>query len=233
MIEAELKARVRMPEAVLGELNKRAPARIEVYQDTYYDRPNGALEAAGQELRVRTVRGPESTRTILTFKGTSVDEASGSKPEHETLVESVEAAHAILRGLGHVVVIAFEKQCRNYEFEAKGRQMLATLVRVPELDGVFLELEPSCTKLSWRMPWQTSERYSPNSALLLRTSRRRRTQGRLLLSECDPGRVKLSSVRRSEAISGGAGLDDRAVESEPDRRLPRRGEARSPAASYS
>ncbi|MCI3927714.1 class IV adenylate cyclase [Streptomyces sp. AN091965] len=141
MIEAELKARVRMPEAVLGELNKRAPARIEVYQDTYYDRPNGALEAAGQELRVRTVRGPESTRTILTFKGTSVDEASGSKPEHETLVESVEAAHAILRGLGHVVVIAFEKQCRNYEFEAKGRQMLATLVRVPELDGVFLELE--------------------------------------------------------------------------------------------
>ncbi|GGV19287.1 class IV adenylate cyclase [Streptomyces spectabilis] len=141
MIEAELKARVRAPETVMGELDKRAPARVEVYRDTYYDRPDGSLEAADQELRVRTVHGPESTRTVLTFKDASVDEASGSKPEHEILVEGVEAAHAILRGLGHVVVIAFEKHCCNYEFEARGRQMLATLVRVPELDGVFLEVE--------------------------------------------------------------------------------------------
>ncbi|GKQ35072.1 hypothetical protein ALMP_16190 [Streptomyces sp. A012304] len=56
-------------------------------------------------------------------------------------MENSEAAHAILRGLGYVPVIAFEKRCRNYDFEARGRRLLATLVRVPELDGTFLEVE--------------------------------------------------------------------------------------------
>ncbi|KFG05593.1 class IV adenylate cyclase [Streptomyces scabiei] len=141
MIEAELKARVHAPEAVMGLLDERATARVEVYRDTYYDRPDGALEKAGEELRVRTVHGADGTRTVLTYKGVAVDAESGSKPEHETRVEDAQAAHAILRGLGHVEVIAFEKRCRNYNFEARGRQLLATLVRVPELDGTFLEVE--------------------------------------------------------------------------------------------
>ncbi|MFE9851140.1 MULTISPECIES: class IV adenylate cyclase [Streptomyces] len=141
MIEAELKARVHSPEAVMRQLEDRAPARVEVYRDTYYDRPDGALEAAGQELRLRTVHGADSTRTLLTYKGAVVDAESGSKPESETVVEDAEAAHEILRGLGYGTAIAFEKRCRNYEFEASGRRMLATLVRVPELDGVFLEVE--------------------------------------------------------------------------------------------
>ncbi|QIB47979.1 class IV adenylate cyclase [Streptomyces aureoverticillatus] len=141
MIEAELKARIHAPEAVMRLLDERATARAEVYRDTYYDRPDGSLEKAGQELRVRTVHGVDETRTVLTYKGAAVDEQSGSKPEHETRVEGADQTHAILRGLGHVEVIAFEKRCRNYEFQARGRQMLATLVRVPELDGTFLEVE--------------------------------------------------------------------------------------------
>ncbi|WP_210591386.1 class IV adenylate cyclase [Streptomyces sp. GESEQ-35] len=141
MIEAELKARVHSPEAVVRQLDERAKARVEVYRDTYYDRPDGSLEKADQELRVRTIHGDDGTRTMLTFKDAAVDEDSGSKPEYETVVEDAEVAHAILRGLGHVEVIAFEKRCRNYEFEAGGRRMLATLVRVPEIDGTFLEVE--------------------------------------------------------------------------------------------
>lgn len=141
MIEAELKARVYAPEAVLRQLDERATARVEVYQDTYYDRGDGSLEKADQELRVRTVHGAEGRRTVLTFKDAAVDEESGSKPEHETQVADSEAAHAILQGLGYVPVIAFQKRCRNYEFEAHGRQLLATLVQVPELDGTFLEVE--------------------------------------------------------------------------------------------
>ncbi|MFD0413115.1 class IV adenylate cyclase [Streptomyces sp. NPDC127108] len=141
MIEAELKARVHAPEQVVRRLDERATARIEVYRDTYYDRADGSLEEAGEELRVRTVHGADGTRTVLTYKGAVVDEGSGSKPEHETRVEDAEQAHAILRGLGYVELIAFEKRCRNYEFEAYGRRMLATLVRVPEIDGTFLEVE--------------------------------------------------------------------------------------------
>ena len=141
MIEAELKARVHAPEETLRRLDERAAGRAEVYRDTYYDRPDGALEARDEELRVRTVHGAEETRTVLTYKGARVDEESGSKPEHETRVEDAEAVHAMLRGLGYVPAIEFEKRCRNYEFKARGRQMLATLVRVPEVDGTFLELE--------------------------------------------------------------------------------------------
>ncbi|MBV7697715.1 class IV adenylate cyclase [Streptomyces sp. TRM70350] len=141
MIEAELKAQVHAPEQVMRQLEERAEARVEVYRDTYYDRPDGSLEKAGEELRVRTVHGADGTRTVLTWKGAAVDEDSGSKPEHETRVEDADQAHAILRGLGHVELIAFEKRCRNYDFTARGRRMLATLVRVPEIDGTFLEVE--------------------------------------------------------------------------------------------
>lgn len=141
MIEAELKARVHAPETVLRRLDERAPGRAEVYQDTYYDTPDGALEARDEELRVRTVHGQDETRTVLTYKGARVNEETGSKPEHETRVEDVDAVHAMLRGLGYVPVIEFEKRCWNYNFEAHGRQMLATLVRVPEIDGTFIELE--------------------------------------------------------------------------------------------
>ncbi|MFF2196717.1 class IV adenylate cyclase [Streptomyces sp. NPDC058157] len=141
MIEAELKARVHAPQETLRRLDERAEGRVEVYRDTYYDTVAGALEARDEELRVRTVHGSDDTRTVLTYKGARVDEESGSKPEHETRVEDAEAVHATLRGLGYVPAIAFEKRCRNYTFLARGRQMLATLVRVPELDGTFIELE--------------------------------------------------------------------------------------------
>ena len=136
-----MKAIVRAPEDVVRLLDERTAARVEVYRDTYYDRPDGRLETADQELRVRSVQGVDGVRTVLTFKGAAVHTASGSKPEHESLVGDAEAVHAILRGLGYVETISFEKYCRNYEFEAYGRRMLATLVRVPELNGTFLEVE--------------------------------------------------------------------------------------------
>ncbi|GAU67075.1 putative adenylate cyclase [Streptomyces sp. NBRC 110611] len=141
MIEAELKARVHNPEYVMELLDRRAEGRVEVYQDTYYDAPSGSLDAQDQELRVRTIHGPDSTRSVLTYKGARIDPESGSKPEHETCVENPEAVHAMLRGLGFVPAIAFQKRCRNYEFNSHGRSLLATLVQVPEIEGTFLEVE--------------------------------------------------------------------------------------------
>lgn len=141
MIEAELKARIREPEHVHAELEKRSAGRAEVYQDTYYDTADGAISGNDRELRVRTIHGADSTRSVLTYKGARVDEASGSKPEHETAVTDPAAVHAMLHGLGYVPVIQFEKRCRNYDLEARGRRMLATLVQVPEISGHFIELE--------------------------------------------------------------------------------------------
>ncbi|MFE4516288.1 class IV adenylate cyclase [Kitasatospora sp. NPDC056783] len=141
-IEAELKAVVRDPEHVLARLEELyGPGRAEVYRDTYYDAPDGSLTGADRELRIRTVHGPDDTRTVLTYKGARVDEASGSKPEAETRVADAEAAHEIIVGLGFTPHIRFEKRCRNYEFVRDDRQFLATLVRVPELHATFIEVE--------------------------------------------------------------------------------------------
>ncbi|NVK78101.1 class IV adenylate cyclase [Streptomyces morookaense] len=141
MIEAELKVRVRDPEGVVRLLEQRAAGRSETYRDTYYDTPEGTLAREDRELRLRTITGADGTRSVLTYKEPRVDDASGSKPEYETGVDNPEAVHAALSGLGYVTAIAFEKHCHNYDFEAHGRRVLATLVRVPELDGTFLEVE--------------------------------------------------------------------------------------------
>jgi adenylate cyclase, class 2 len=47
----------------------------------------------------------------------------------------------ILRMLGLEHLVTFEKHCTNYRFTAMGRDMLATMVTVPGIDGVFIELE--------------------------------------------------------------------------------------------
>ena len=67
--------------------------------------------------------------------------ASGSKPEHETKVADAAVVDEILSALGLEHLVAFEKHCANYRFAARGRDMLATVVTVPEIDGTFVELE--------------------------------------------------------------------------------------------
>jgi adenylate cyclase, class 2 len=141
VIEAGLKARVRDPEQVREQLGELAAGENSTYHDTYYDWPGGQLTSAGRELRLRVVETAGRHQALLTYKDQAVDAASGSKPEHETEVSAAAAVDAVLRGLGLVCLVAFDKQCTNYRFVAQGRDMLATVVQVPELDGTFLELE--------------------------------------------------------------------------------------------
>ncbi len=83
----------------------------------------------------------EAEAHILTYKGTTVDDVSGSKPEHETRLDDGEEAESILRGLGYSPTIALAKRCEKYSFIADVRDVLATIATVPELDGAFLEVE--------------------------------------------------------------------------------------------
>lgn len=142
MIEAELKASVTDPEGLRALLAAAAgePERA-TYEDVYFDR-GGELEVDGRELRVRTVTTAAGTRTVLTYKGHVMDEATGSKPESETEVADRGQVLAVLEGLGYDRVIEFTKRCENYRLATPaGRKVLATVVSVPELDGVFLEAE--------------------------------------------------------------------------------------------
>lgn len=143
LIEAELKAVVRDVDAVRAALDERAPAEISTYADRYFDYPDHRLTAQGRELRVRTITDDDGrTRVLLTYKEPIVDAGSGSKPEYETIAEDANVLTTVLAALGVGEVIAFEKHCVNYRFTALGRELLATLVTVPELDGqTFIELE--------------------------------------------------------------------------------------------
>lgn len=142
VIEAEYKARLADAGAVREKLTARAEVDVVSYHDTYFDDPSESLSAAGREFRLRTVRNAEgSTRHLLTFKDAAVDQETGSKPEYETDVDQRDAMEQIIRRLGYRPKISFTKQCENHGFTAAGREMLATVVTIPEIDGTFLELE--------------------------------------------------------------------------------------------
>ena len=139
-IEAELKARVHDPAVLRERLRRLAGEELSVYRDTYYDRAGRELTAQGRELRVRVMETSGVRRAVLTYKEPAADAASGSKPEHETKVADA-AVDEIFRVLGLEHLVAFEKHCAAASFTAKGRDMLATMVTVPEIDGTFVELE--------------------------------------------------------------------------------------------
>ncbi|MGH3867216.1 MAG: class IV adenylate cyclase [Pseudonocardiaceae bacterium] len=142
-VEAELKALARDPERIHAELSRRVAGERSIYSDRYFDYPDRRWTRQGTELRVRTITDDlGQTRAVLTFKEPAVDHASGSKPEHETAVEDADVLVTVLTALGVEHTIAFEKRCVNYRFTAQGRDLLATMVTVPELAGrTFIELE--------------------------------------------------------------------------------------------
>ena len=141
MIEAELKARLTNPDVVCSALAKRAEPEAATYSDIYYDTDDGALEKDGRELRVRTITTGDTIRHELTYKEPVVDDDSQSKPEYESAVGSVGAVKYIVEQLGYVPFVSLTKDCTNYRFTDGGRDFLATVVRVPEIDYTFLEVE--------------------------------------------------------------------------------------------
>jgi adenylate cyclase, class 2 len=139
-IEVELKARLTDPDITVGRLRERAGGETSTYQDTYYDWPDRRLEEAGrQELRLRIIETDTDARCVWTFKGAMLDAAS--TPEYETAVADAEAARAILTALGLEPIISYTKLCENFRFSFNGSQIVATVVRVPEIEGVYLETE--------------------------------------------------------------------------------------------
>ncbi|WP_454194251.1 class IV adenylate cyclase [Nocardia sp. Marseille-Q1738] len=141
MIEAELKARVHDVESVQAALSSRGDGQHSTYHDTYYDLADRRLSSEGRELRLRTITTGNGRRSLLTYKEPAVDTVSGSKPEYETEVADAAVIDAVLRGLGLTELVSFEKHCVNYRFASGGRDLLATVVTVPELEGTFIELE--------------------------------------------------------------------------------------------
>jgi len=140
VIEAELKALVRDPQALTAALDARAPAERATYSDTYYDTPARDLTGTDRELRVRIIDREGLRHCRLTYKEAAVPGTS-SKPEHETSVGDPAVFATLFRGLGLQVLVELTKHCANYRLDHGGYRMLATVVSVPELADTFVEVE--------------------------------------------------------------------------------------------
>lgn len=142
MYEAEIKWVVDDRSGVREALNSYASPREETYRDEYFVHPAVVPPGSPREFRVREIRRPgAASRSLLTFKDRVVDAESGSKREHEVAVAEPGALSAMLRAMGFDLDISLTKNCENWEFTHEGREVLATLVSVPELSGHFLEIE--------------------------------------------------------------------------------------------
>lgn len=119
----------------------RAPAEKAIYSNTYHDTSAGDLDRGGREVRIRTVETADNTRHLLTFREPEVGQDSGSKPEHETAITTPAAVAHMLEALGYGRFIELTKDCENHRFTGGDREFPATVVRVPEIGGTFLEVE--------------------------------------------------------------------------------------------
>ncbi|WP_412543559.1 class IV adenylate cyclase [Longispora sp. K20-0274] len=140
-IEVERTAVVRDADEVRARLSAWAVGESSTYQDVYYDSADRMLERDGRrELRLRVIERADGTsRAVLTYKGSMID--STAMPEFETEVSDPEMMDTILAGLGLGHTIAYEKHCDNFRFTVNGRDILATVVRVPELEPTYIEVE--------------------------------------------------------------------------------------------
>jgi adenylate cyclase class 2 len=140
VIEVEMKARVGDPDQLLAALRDRAAGEPSTYRDTYFDFPDRRLDNhCRQQVRLRVIETGRGHRCVWTFKGAMLDPSA--TPEVETEVARADAAEAILTALGLRPTISYTKECENFAFDAYGRRIVATVVRVPELAGTFVEIE--------------------------------------------------------------------------------------------
>lgn len=138
--EAVLRARARDPGQLRGQLSSLAAAEAATYRDTYYDHPDGALAAAGRELRVRVAEASGGLRrATLTYTEAPAPEV------HETVVADAAVADRVLLALGLVHAVTLAQHRESYRFTGRHRDVLAALVTIPELGAVFLELQTPAT----------------------------------------------------------------------------------------
>lgn len=140
MIDAELVARVGDPAALRGRLERLAVGESASCRDTYYDLPGDPLTAAGRRVRLRVTEAAGGLRRA-SLGYTEPRSRPGWPPkEHETAVADDAVIGLVLRAAGMQPRVEFGMHRMSYRFTARGRDMLATTVTIPEIDAVFVEL---------------------------------------------------------------------------------------------
>lgn len=139
-IEIEAKIKVEDFEAVRRRLTESGARRIGAVLETnsFFDTPAGSLVAADKGLRLRRTRDLTTGQKdfIITVKGPQRQGPFKSREEQEVNVNDGDRAVGVLKALGFVPTLTFEK--RRESFEMGGCKV--ELDEVPIL-GRFVEIE--------------------------------------------------------------------------------------------
>ncbi len=139
-LEIEAKFRVADFTSVHSGLSAAGAARVGRVVETnrFFDRPDHSLRQAGCGLRLRSIRpldGPARSAT-LTFKGPLLPGPLKTRPECEIAVNEADRAAELLRHLGFVETLTFEKVRESWRL---GR--CSVELDVLPLIGRFVEIE--------------------------------------------------------------------------------------------
>jgi adenylate cyclase class 2 len=173
--ELELKARVDDPAALEAAL-LRAGAEL-VFRGEMHDRRfdrGGAMETRDEVLRLRAYLGT-STYGVLAWKGpVSVRGGYKRREEHETRLESPDAALAILERLGYEVVMRIDRTIAEYRLA----QAAVRIEWYPAMDVlVEVEGEPAAIERAIAVTGIPRDRFLPESLPFFVAAYERRTGG--------------------------------------------------------
>jgi len=144
MYEVELKYRIDGKDTdIIKSLNKKTEGINEVYRDVYFTHCQIIPLESSKELRVRQIISNVKNRNILTYKNEIIEKESGSKNEFEVFIDNSDDAMNLLKAMGFNIEISFTKKCTNWLLPKifNSNNMLVSYVKVPEINGAFLEIE--------------------------------------------------------------------------------------------
>jgi len=139
-LETEGKFHVDSHDCVRGRLAEVGAVRVGAVLECnrIFDRPDASLASADCGLRVRTMTAPDGTlrATTLTFKGPRQPGPFKRREEIETTVGAADSVCAILRSLGFVEAVSYEKRRETWRLG----DCTVELDELPHL-GCYVEIE--------------------------------------------------------------------------------------------
>lgn len=150
--EVEAKIKVDAHEAIQARLAALGARRLGsvLEKNAIFDDPSGSLFKRDCGLRVRTCRHNDGrSSATLTFKGPQQPGPLKRRQEIELAITESAAARELLRGLGYLEVLGFEKRRETWELQPSEDRQKSPSASAPcrvELDelphlGRFVEIE--------------------------------------------------------------------------------------------
>ncbi len=140
-IEIEAKLRIESFAPLLERLEGFSAKRKSLLRqvDNYLDNKDSEMLTSDRALRLRSesdVDNPDSSQTILSYKGPKSDSGYKSREEIETNISDIDAFYEIMERLGYKRTLSFDKVRETWLLDG----CLVCLDRLP-LIGNFVEIE--------------------------------------------------------------------------------------------